>query len=60
MGVTLLPSLAVPYEADPNDALVAIPFRGAAPIRTIGLAWRKRAPRHRAYEALAEALAAVR
>ena len=60
MGITLLPTLAIPFEATPNSGLAVIPFGAQAPHRTIGLAWRKNAPRHRAFEALAQTLSAIR
>lgn len=57
MGITLLPSVAVSFEAAPNPDLVVIPFRAPVPRRTIALAWRANAPRREVFEALADMLA---
>ena len=44
-GVTILPSLAVSRELPARPRLVARPFRGASPRRTLSLVWRSTSPR---------------
>ncbi|MCL5059665.1 MAG: LysR substrate-binding domain-containing protein [Candidatus Thermoplasmatota archaeon] len=59
LGVTLLPALAV--DAAPRASKKAVeirPFRKPAPGRTIGLAWRRRAPFPETFERLAATLKA--
>lgn len=41
MGVSLMPTLYVKSEVAHQDLVVARPFRGTAPSRTIGMVWRK-------------------
>ncbi len=43
-GITILPALALPTEADGHGPIVVVPFAEPAPFRTIGLAWRKSSP----------------
>ena len=43
LGVTLLPALAVPTEAE-RAGLHVRPFAAPAPARTIALVWRRRSP----------------
>ena len=57
LGVTLLPARALPIELRRGAGLVAKPFRGPQPSRTIGLAWRPGAARAGEYRLLGEALA---
>ncbi len=57
IGITLLPSMAVPAEVHARDKLALRPLDRAAR-RTIGLAWRRSSPRGRAFELLAELLVA--
>ncbi len=57
LGLTLLPALAV--DAGPRASKKAIeirPFKSPPPGRTIGLAWRKRAPFPETFERLAQTL----
>ena len=57
LGLTLLPALAV--DAGPRASKKAIeirPFKAPPPGRTIGLAWRKRAPFPETFERLAQTL----
>jgi LysR family hydrogen peroxide-inducible transcriptional activator len=55
IGVTLLPSIAVPEEVHARDRLALRPLeRGAR--RTIGLAWRRTSPRKETFELLARVL----
>jgi len=59
LGLTLLPALAV--DAGPRASKKSIeirPFKAPPPGRTIGLAWRKRAPFPETFERLAETLKA--
>jgi LysR family hydrogen peroxide-inducible transcriptional activator len=51
-GVTLLPALAVPTEAE-RAGLTVRPFAEPAPCRTIALAWRKNSPLAEALKQLA-------
>ncbi|WP_439121768.1 hydrogen peroxide-inducible genes activator [Marivita sp.] len=41
MGLSLMPALYVKSEVTHQDLVVARPFRGTAPSRTIGMVWRK-------------------
>lgn len=41
MGLSLMPALYVKSEVAHQDLVVARPFRGTAPTRTIGMVWRK-------------------
>lgn len=41
MGLSLMPALYVKSEVAYQDLVVARPFRGTAPTRTIGMVWRK-------------------
>ena len=41
MGLSLMPALYVKSEVAHQDIVVARPFRGTAPSRTIGMVWRK-------------------
>ncbi|MGI9507134.1 MAG: LysR substrate-binding domain-containing protein [Geminicoccaceae bacterium] len=43
-GITILPALALPTEADGHGPIAVVPFAEPAPFRTIGLAWRKSSP----------------
>ena len=54
-GATLLPEMAVRVEAR-SPGIAIVPFRGAAPARTIGLAWRAASPRAPEFRMLGEAL----
>ncbi len=59
LGMTLLPALAVDAGPRINKKSVEIrPFKAPVPGRTIGLAWRKRAPFPETFERLAETLKA--
>lgn len=57
LGLTLLPALAVDAGARQTRKAVEIrPFKSPPPGRTIGLAWRKRAPFPETFERLAQTL----
>jgi LysR family hydrogen peroxide-inducible transcriptional activator len=59
LGLTLLPALAV--DAGPRSSKKSIetrPFKSPPPGRTIGLAWRRRAPFPETFERLAATLKA--
>ena len=56
VGVTLVPELALSVEVPPGGELVALPFAGVSPARTIGLAWRRGSPRRRELLLLADTL----
>lgn len=57
LGLTLLPALSVDAGPRANRKAVAIrPFKSPPPGRTIGLAWRKRAPFPETFERLAQTL----
>ena len=54
MGVTVVPQLSVPSEAQPH--VVYVPFSGAAPTRRVVLAWRRSFTRYAAIAALHNAI----
>jgi LysR family hydrogen peroxide-inducible transcriptional activator len=54
IGLTLLPSVAVPIEVRSADELAIRPLVRRAPARTIGFAWRRTSPRRPEFELLAE------
>jgi LysR family hydrogen peroxide-inducible transcriptional activator len=58
-GITLVPQLAVDAGVLADPRLRLIPFARPAPHRSIGIAWRKRSPRARDFEALADVVAAA-
>jgi LysR family hydrogen peroxide-inducible transcriptional activator len=58
LGVTLLPERALPIELRRGAGLVSRPFKGPAPFRTLGLAWRPGAARAGEYRLLGQTLAA--
>jgi LysR family hydrogen peroxide-inducible transcriptional activator len=53
MGVSLMPALYVKSEVAHQDLVVARPFRGTAPSRTIGMVWRKGTSREDEYRLMA-------
>jgi LysR family hydrogen peroxide-inducible transcriptional activator len=59
LGITLLPQLAVTIEAR-DKRLSLVRFASPEPKRTIGLAWRKSAPRKQDYADLGRVLAKAR
>lgn len=56
LGVTLLPERALSVELRPDSRLAVKAFEEPAPCRTIGLAWRRGAPRDEELRMLGEAL----
>lgn len=52
MGVSLMPALYVKSEVAHQDLVVARPFRGTPPSRTIGMVWRKGTSREEEYRLL--------
>ncbi|MGJ8602614.1 MAG: hydrogen peroxide-inducible genes activator [Marivita sp.] len=52
MGLSLMPALYVKSEVAHQDLVVARPFRGTAPSRTIGMVWRKGTSREEDYRLL--------
>ena len=54
MGVSLMPALYVKSEVAHQDIVVARPFRGTAPSRTIGMVWRKGTSREKEFRLLGE------
>lgn len=54
LGITVLPSSAVPYLASSHSDVKVIPFKNPAPSRKVILVWRKSFTRMKAVEALAE------
>ena len=54
MGLTVVPQLSVPSEAQPH--IVYVPFSGAAPTRRVVLAWRRSFTRYAAIAALRNAI----
>jgi LysR family hydrogen peroxide-inducible transcriptional activator len=59
LGVTLLPRLAICAGVAAGTGLVLRPLAGAGAWRTLGLAWRPKAPRAAEYRALGGRLAQV-
>ncbi len=59
VGMTLLPILSVKPPVASNPAVRLVAFETPAPIRTLGLLWRKQSARARLMPALAEVLRAV-
>ena len=57
VGVTLLPAMSIDAEVRTLDRITRLPLSGAAPARTIGLAWRASSARAAEYEALIELFA---
>ena len=55
LGLTILPQSAT--LGTPYPGLVTRPFSGPGPCRTVALAWRASFPRHKAIDALREAIA---
>jgi len=51
LGVTLIPELAVPVDRT-GGPIVYRPFAAPAPVRTIGMLFRKGSARHRCFELL--------
>jgi LysR family hydrogen peroxide-inducible transcriptional activator len=58
VGVTLLPALAVPTEAQ-VPGLIVRPFLKPVPYRTLGLAFRKTSPRKELFSELAKTLSKI-
>jgi len=56
MGLSLMPALYVKSEVAHQDLVVARPFRGTAPSRTIGMVWRKGTSREEEYRLLSSLL----
>lgn len=54
LGITVLPSSAVPYLTGPASRLKILPFKQPAPSRRVILVWRKSYTRKAAIEAIAE------
>jgi len=54
LGMTLLPRIAIPIEAQRGAGLVTRPFRAPAPFRTIGLAWRPSSAKKKQFASLGE------
>lgn len=52
MGLSLMPALYVKSEVAHQDIVVARPFRGTAPSRTIGMVWRKGTSRAKEFRLL--------
>ncbi|MEN8683988.1 hydrogen peroxide-inducible genes activator [Marivita sp.] len=52
MGLSLMPALYVKSEVAHQDIVVARPFRGTAPSRTIGMVWRKGTSREKEFRLL--------
>ncbi len=54
LGITVLPRTAAGIAGFSNEMLVTRPFKGAAPTRTVALAWRRSFTRPKAVEVLSE------
>lgn len=59
MGLSLMPALYVKSEVAHQDIVVARPFEGAAPARSIGMVWRKGTARDAEFRALAEQIRTI-
>ncbi|MEO1551331.1 MAG: LysR substrate-binding domain-containing protein [Pseudomonadota bacterium] len=59
MGLSLLPALYVKSEVAHQDIVVARPFRGTPPARTIGMVWRSRSAHHGEFQDLAREICAT-
>jgi LysR family transcriptional regulator, hydrogen peroxide-inducible genes activator len=53
-GCTILPELAVAVEVGDRQKLHVVPFRQPAPVRIVGLAWRRTSPRRAEFVAFGE------
>lgn len=60
LGLTILPASAADSSLYSSDVLVTRPFTHPSPSRTVALAWRASFPRHKAIDALREAIKATR
>ncbi|MCP5407359.1 MAG: hydrogen peroxide-inducible genes activator [Chromatiaceae bacterium] len=56
LGITVLPRTAAGINGLSNEMLVTRPFKGAAPQRTVAIAWRKSFPRPKAIQLLTEVI----
>ena len=59
MGLSLLPALYVKSEVTNQDMVVARPFRGTPPSRTIGMIWRRRSAREDEYLELCDEICSI-
>jgi LysR family hydrogen peroxide-inducible transcriptional activator len=60
LGLTILPVSAADSSLYSSDVLVTRPFTQPSPSRTVALAWRASFPRHKAIDALREAIKTAR
>lgn len=60
LGLTILPVSAADSSLYSSEVLVTRPFTSPSPSRTVALAWRASFPRHKAIDALREAIKATR
>lgn len=60
LGLTILPVSAADSSLYSSDVLVTRPFTEPSPSRTVALAWRASFPRHKAIDALREAIKTTR
>jgi LysR family hydrogen peroxide-inducible transcriptional activator len=58
VGITVLPATSLSPGSSNNDLIRVLPFARPAPIRRVGLAWRRSFPRPEAIEALCKAILA--
>lgn len=56
MGMTLLPELAVPYKNSKSENVQYRPFKAPAPVRRIGMLYRKGSYREQAFQAISEVI----
>lgn len=59
MGLSLMPALYVKSEVAHQDIVVARPFQGTPPSRTIGMVWRKGTAREAEFRALADQICTI-
>jgi LysR family hydrogen peroxide-inducible transcriptional activator len=58
VGITVLPATSLSPGSSNNDLIRVLPFARPAPIRRVGLAWRRSFPRPEAIDALCKAILA--
>jgi LysR family hydrogen peroxide-inducible transcriptional activator len=58
VGITVLPATSVSGNPSPGDLIRFLPFAKPAPVRRVGLAWRKSYPRPEAIEVLRKSILA--
>ncbi len=60
IGITLLPEMSVDVEIGRSEQILLRRFKRPEPFRTIGLAWRKSAPRKKDFRLIGEAFSKIK